>query len=153
MKHPHLRLPSVAPALVVLSTLAVAGCSSDKHTLLAPSDALITMTPSAPLVTVNGNVEVTIQAAKSDGGSVADGTEIFLSASRGEFDTKKVRIQSGKATTVYHAGADPGLVELYAESDAAKGQVHFSRRLRETSRASISRRRRAPFPTEAVRSN
>ena len=122
MKHPHLRLPSVAPALVVLSTLAVAGCSSDKHTLLAPSDALITMTPSAPLVTINGSVEVTIQAAKSDGGVVADGTEIFLSATRGEFATQKVRIQSGKATTVYHAGADPGLVELFAESDAAKGQ-------------------------------
>ena len=122
MKYAHLRLASFAPALVVLSTLAVAGCSSDKHALLAPSDALITMTPSAPLVTINGNVAVTIQAAKSDGSPVVDGTEVFLSASRGQFDTPKVRIQSGKATASYRAGADPGLVELFAESDAAKGQ-------------------------------
>jgi len=123
VKPAHLRHSSFfAPALVVLSTLAAVGCSSDKNALLAPSDALITMTPAAPLVTVNGNVDVTIQAAKSDGGSVADGTEIFLSASRGAFSTPKVRIQGGKAIALYHAGADPGLVELYAESDAAKGQ-------------------------------
>jgi hypothetical protein len=122
VKYAHLRLPSFAPTLVVLSTLAVAGCSSDKHALLAPSDALITMTPAAPLVTVNGNVDVTIQAAKSDGSSVADGTEIFLSASRGQFSTPKVRIQSGKATARYQASADPGLVELIAQSDTASGQ-------------------------------
>jgi hypothetical protein len=122
VKYAHLRLSSFAPALVVLATLAAAGCSSDKHALLAPSDALISMTPSAPLVTVNGKVDVTIQASKSDGSSVADGTEIFLSASRGQFTTPKVRTQSGKATAQYQAAADPGLVELIAESDAAKGQ-------------------------------
>ena len=63
MKSAYLRPRFVAPALVVLSTLAVAGCSSDKNSLLAPGDALITMTPAAPLVTVNGNVDVTIQPA------------------------------------------------------------------------------------------
>jgi hypothetical protein len=114
-------LTSVALALGVLSTLA-AGCSSDKHALLAPSDALITVKPSAPLVTINGNVDVTIEAAQSNGSALEDGTEIFLSASRGSFDSPKVRIQNGKATARYIAGADPGLVELYAESDAAKGQ-------------------------------
>jgi hypothetical protein len=122
VKHPHLRLPSFAPALVVLSTLAVAGCSSDKHTLLAPGDALISMTPTVPLVTVNGSVEVTVQASKSDGSPVDDGTEVFLSASRGEFDTPKVRIQDGRATAVYNATGDAGLVELYAESADARGQ-------------------------------
>ena len=122
MKYAYLRPRFVAPTLVVLSTLAIAGCSSDKNSLLAPSDALITMTPAAPLVTVNGNVDVTIQAARSDGSSVPDGTEIFLSASRGQFSTPKVRIQSGKAIARYQAAADAGHVELVAESDAAKGQ-------------------------------
>jgi hypothetical protein len=121
VKHAHLRLTSIAPALVVLSTLA-AGCSSDKHALLAPSDALISLKPAAPLVTVNGNVEVTIEVSESSGGTVPDGTEVFLSASRGEFDTPKVRTKNGKATAFYNAGPDSGLVELYAESDAAKGQ-------------------------------
>ena len=68
MKYAHLRLPTLAPALVVLSTLAAAGCSSDKQALLAPSDALISMTPAAPLVTVNGNVEVTVEVKQSNGG-------------------------------------------------------------------------------------
>lgn len=122
MKYAHRRLAILAPALVVLSTLAAAGCSADKHELLAPSDALITMSPSAPLVTVNGSVEVTIEAKTSDGGVVADGTEIFLTASRGEFSTRKVRVQDGRALASYRAGADPGLVELLAESDEAKGQ-------------------------------
>jgi hypothetical protein len=137
VKHAHLRLTSIAPALVVLSTL-VAGCSSDKHALLAPSDALISMSPVAPLVTVNGSVEVTIEASKSDGGAVPDGTEIFLSASRGEFDTPKVRIQGGKATALYNAGADPGLVELYAESDAAKGQYVLPTASGSVARVSLS---------------
>ena len=85
VKYTHLRLPTLVPALVVLSTLAAAGCSSDKQVLLAPSDALISMTPAAPLVTVNGNVEVTVEVKQSNGGTIADGTEVFLSASRGQF--------------------------------------------------------------------
>ena len=47
---------------------------------------------------------------------------MFLSASRGQFGSPKVRTKNGKATVLYHAGADPGLVELFAESDAVKGQ-------------------------------
>ena len=122
MKHVDFRLTTLATALVTLSALVAAGCSSDKHALLAPSDALITMSPAAPLVTVNGSVEVTIQAAHSNGGPVEDGTELFLSASRGQFNSPKIRTTNGQATVRYNADGEAGLVELYAESDQARGQ-------------------------------
>ena len=103
--------------------LALAGCSSDKGALLAPTDAVLTLASAAPLVTVNGTVQVTVRAVNADGTPVADGTEVLLNGTRGEFSSPKVRVRDGQALVTYHAAPDPGLVELYATSDEAQGTL------------------------------
>src|SRR5690606_13613172 len=99
-----------APLVPAVMALALAGGSSDKGALLAPTDAVITMASAAPLVTVNGTVQVTVRAVNADGTPVADGTEVLLTGSRGEFNSPKVRVRDGQVLVTYHAPEDPGLV-------------------------------------------
>jgi hypothetical protein len=112
----------IAPFLAVLIALAIAACSSDTRAILAPTDGSLSVVPGAPLVVVNEGVELTIHATKSDGSPVADGTEILLTASSGEFDSPKVRTTGGQATAFYRA-ASTGPVEISASSDVIQAQL------------------------------
>jgi hypothetical protein len=122
---------------LALVALALTGCSTDKGALLAPSDAQISLTPSAPLVTINGSVPVTVKVALSDGSPAGDGTEVLLSASRGQFESPKVRTRNGQATAAYQAAPDSGPVELYASSDVAEGRTVLAIASAPVSRISI----------------
>lgn len=111
----------VASAALLLIALAGASCSSDTRAILAPSDSQLSLAASGPLI-ANQTVDITVSANKSDGGPVADGTEIQLSASAGAFEPSKVRTQGGQAVAAYLA-AGPGQVELSASSDTVQGKL------------------------------
>lgn len=114
---------SLLPPSILLLAFAAAGCEADKGSMLLPSDASISLVSSAPLVVVNSTVEVTVQATDGAGNPVPDGTEILLTASRGEFGSPKVRTRDGRATISYQAAPDPGPVELLATSDEVQAQM------------------------------
>jgi hypothetical protein len=112
---------AVVPFVAVLIALAAASCSSDTRAILAPSDSQLSLAASGPLI-ANQAVDITVVAAKSDGGVLKDGTEIQLSASAGAFEPSKVRTQGGQAVATYRA-AGPGQVELSASSDTVQGKL------------------------------
>jgi hypothetical protein len=111
----------VVSFVALLVALAGASCSSDTRAILAPSDSQLSLTASGPVI-ANQAIEITVVASKSDGGPVADGTEIQLSASSGSFEPSKVRTQGGQAVASYSAGG-PGSIELVAASDTVQGKL------------------------------
>lgn len=122
MRH-SLRQPVLRSLLAVSTALGVAACSSDIRTILAPTNALLSLEPGAQFVVVNQSVEITVRATKSDGSPVLDGTEIELSASAGEFETPRVRTRGGTATTMYVAGSAAQPAQLFAVSDSVQTEV------------------------------
>src|SRR5688572_7812055 len=107
-----LRHRSLAPLLAVLTALVCGSCSHDTRAIFAPSDAQLSLAAGGLLI-ANQPTEITVAAAKSDGSPLKDGTEIQLTASAGEFEATKVRVQGGQATAIYRASG-PGSVELVA---------------------------------------
>jgi hypothetical protein len=106
---------------VALALVGAGACGVDKNSVLAPTNSSISIATQAPLVPINGSTSVTVQVTAANGVAVQDGTEILLAATRGRFDSPKVRTKSGAATATYHAHTEPGPVELQAVSDTAQG--------------------------------
>jgi hypothetical protein len=111
----------VVPFFAGFVALVSASCSSDTRAILAPSDSQLSLAAGGPVI-ANKAVEITVSASKSDGGPVADGTEIQLSASGGTFEPAKVRTEGGQATATYSAGG-AGAAELVAMSDTVQGKL------------------------------
>ena len=122
MCHPF-RRPVLRSVLAVSAVFGVAACSSGRHALLAPTNALLSLEPGAQFAIINQPVEITVRATTADGSPVKDGTEIALSASAGEFETPRVRTQGGTATTVYTAGSEAQPAQLVATSDSVQAEI------------------------------
>lgn len=113
----------VALALGVLSLFGVA-CNGSKN-LLAPSDAVLSLHPTSMFVPANSSTTVRVSLQKSDGSPAKDGTEVVLSTTAGELETKKVRVTGGEASVVYRAGSEPGTAKISASSGSVNAEVNL----------------------------
>ncbi len=122
--HPNDRPCRVAalPALL-LALAAVSGCEFGQKSLVAPSDAIMSLSASTGFVPANSSATLTIQLKKLDGNPAADGTEIALTASMGELDQRKVRLSNGLATVGYRAGAETGTARITASSGSVSAEI------------------------------
>ena len=112
----------VAPVLLALSALTLGGCEASKN-VLAPSDAVLSLHPTSLFVAANSATSIRVSLRKTDGAPAQDGTEVVLSASSGDFDTRKVRVSGGEANVQYKASADPGMVRISASSGSVSAEV------------------------------
>lgn len=124
MPRPSGRLRTGLLAMWLAAMLAAAGgCEVSKKSLLAPSDAIITLSSAHNFVPANGTTTITVQLKKSDGSNALDGTEVVLTASAGELDQQKLRLRSGQATATFRAGPTTGLAHIAATSGSISAQI------------------------------
>jgi hypothetical protein len=124
MPTPSRRLRTGCLAIWLAAMAAAAGgCEVSKKSLLAPSDAIITLTSAHTFVPANGTTTITVQLKKSDGSNPVDGTEVVLTASAGELDQQKLRLRSGQATATFRAGPTSGLAHIAATSGSISAQI------------------------------
>ncbi|HEX7084845.1 MAG TPA: Ig-like domain-containing protein [Vicinamibacterales bacterium] len=112
--------------LVSLIAIGLAGCGVEKNSMVAPSGVTMEVAPPPALVVVNTTAPLSINLTGPGGAPVQDGTEVWLSASRGELDQQKVRAQGGKASVMFRAPGESGPVQITATSGEAHGQLELS---------------------------
>ncbi len=115
---------SLSP-FIVLTTL-LSACEASKGSILAPTDSVITLSASNPLVPVNGSTEIAISVKEADGAPVKDGTEVLITASTGQVDRQKVRTQGGTAQVMFKAPGEAGTSRIDAASAGARGFVEIA---------------------------
>ena len=106
--------------------VALGGCGIEKNSMVAPSDVVVDVAPPATLVVVNTSAPLSIKLAAPDGSPVEDGTEVWLAASRGELESRKVRAQGGVANVMFRAPSDSGPVQITAASGDVRGQLDLA---------------------------
>lgn len=116
------RLAARIPRLFLLS-LALGACEFDKGRLLAPSDAQLSLTAARSLLVAEQTTELTIRASRPDGGPVADGTEVLISAEIGQLEQLKVRTRNGLAMTTYRAASTVARDRLVAVSGNLRAEL------------------------------
>ncbi|HEY8537059.1 MAG TPA: Ig-like domain-containing protein, partial [Vicinamibacterales bacterium] len=94
--------------------------------MVAPTGVTMEVAPPPTLVVVNTTAPLSINLSSPGGQPVPDGTEVWLSATRGELDQQKVRAQGGKATVMFRAPNSSGPVQVTATSGDVHGQLEFS---------------------------
>jgi hypothetical protein len=108
--------------VIVLAAVAAA-CELNQGSLLAPSDAIITVQPGTTFLAGNASTTVSVEVRRLDGSAVEDGTEIVIQASSGELDQQKLRTNGGRATVGYRAGTITGTVRITASSGSTFAEV------------------------------
>lgn len=122
MTHSARLSSSVKLALWLCLALAPA-CSVDRGETFAPTDAVLKVTSSAPLIAINTPTTVTVSLTKLDGSAVPDGTVVSIAASSGELDQAKLRIERGTATVSYRSAGQPGSAQITASSGSLSAQL------------------------------
>lgn len=118
------RLPRFRALCLLLPALAfVGGCEIGKKSLVAPSDAVMSLSASTGFVPANASATLNVQLKKLDGNPAPDGTEIAISASMGELDQRKVRISNGQAAVTYRAGSETGTARITASSGSVSAEI------------------------------
>lgn len=124
MHHGNHRLSQLLSPLAALLLLA-GGCSVEKNSMVAPSGAIVNLGTTPQLIAANATAPVTI-ALSNGGGPVPDGTEVWLTATRGELDQAKSRTRDGKVTVNFKAPPDSGPVQISAASGDARGTFELA---------------------------
>jgi hypothetical protein len=109
-----------------VAVVALGGCEVDKNRLLAPSDAVINLTAAATLLPASGSTTVTVTVEEITGEPVDDGTEVVMTATRGNLDQAKVRVRNGTAQVGYRASTEPGSVRIEASSGSARSGLDLT---------------------------
>ena len=122
---PAPRSPLVPSLPLIVVAAMLSGCDASKGSLLAPTDANITLDASATLLQVNSTASIEVSAAQGDGSPVEDGTEVFVNATMGSLNQAKVRTLGGQALVTFRAGAVPGLARIEASSAGARAAVEI----------------------------
>jgi len=106
-----------------LTAAIAAGCSVEKETILAPTDAFMTLRSDVQFVAANATATISAELKKIDGTPAPDGTEIVIQASAGTLDQQKLRVKNGTATATFRAGATTGTVRITASSGAINAEL------------------------------
>ena len=109
-------------AAVVLA----AGCGVDKNSMVAPTNSVVNVGAATPLVVAGSATPLTINLAGADGAPVPDGTEVWITASRGELDQQKTRTRNGAATVTFRAPSESGPVQVVASSADVRGALDLA---------------------------
>lgn len=122
------RVPKVRVELVagLGLVLALGGCGIEKNSMVAPSGVVVDVAPPEALVVVNTSAPLSIKLATPDGAPVQDGTEVWLTATRGDLESRKVRAQGGVANVIFRAPAESGMVQIVASSGDVRGQLDLA---------------------------
>ncbi|MGE3845047.1 MAG: Ig-like domain-containing protein, partial [Vicinamibacterales bacterium] len=107
----------------VIAAAVAAGCSVEKETILAPTDAFMTLRSDAQFVPANATATISAELKKIDGTPAPDGTEIVIQATAGTLDQQKLRVKNGTATATFRAGATTGTVRITASSGAINAEL------------------------------
>ena len=94
--------------------------------MLAPSTALVSLSAQGQLLVANVASPITINLTNANGSPVPDGTEVWLTASRGALDQAKARTRDGKVAVTFMPPAQSGIVKISASSGDVQGSVEFA---------------------------
>ena len=94
--------------------------------MVAPSTALVSLSAQGQLLVANVASPITINLTNANGSPVPDGTEVWLTASRGALDQAKARTRDGKVAVTFMPPAQSGIVKISASSGDVQGSVEFA---------------------------
>jgi hypothetical protein len=107
--------------------LAVAACvaagttaSCDKIALVAPTDAIITISTNRTVLALNPTAEIRASVVELSGTSVHNGTLVTFTTDLGRLEPQEGRINNGQAVVTLHAGAEFGVATVRAFSGGAQ---------------------------------
>ena len=137
-------MPRIAAVLVAIASLYAIGC--EKHATVLPTDP--GSGPGAPAIVITittdrGSVEagssqpatLTITAKAQDGSPAADGTEVTVNTSLGNFGVDSTgkpltlttsRLSRGSTSVPFYAGAQTGTANVLAQIGTSVGRLNIT---------------------------
>ncbi len=111
------RQPPIAVALIVAVGTAA---SCDKVALVAPTDAVISISTNRTVLPLNGTAEIRASIVELSGTSVHNGTLVTFTTNLGRLEPEQARTTNGQAVATLHAGTESGTATVRAFSGGAQ---------------------------------
>ena len=107
--------------MAVALCLAIGTAAScDKVALVAPTDAVITISTNRTVLPLNGTAEIRASVVELSGTSVHNGTLVTFTTDLGRLEPQDARTQNGQAVVTLHAGTESGTATVRAFSGGAQ---------------------------------
>ena len=116
------RVPFRVSRLLAVAACEAAGttASCDKIALVAPSDAIITVSTNRTVLALNATAEIRASVVELSGASVHNGTLVTFATDLGRLESQEGRTNNGQAVVTLHAGAESGIATVRAFSGGAQ---------------------------------
>ena len=116
MSRVYRQVVTVAAFFLAIGTAA----SCDKVALVAPTDAVITISTNRTVLPLNGTAEIRASVVELSGPSVHNGTLVTFTTDLGRLEPQDARTNNGQAVVTLHAGTESGTATVRAFSGGAQ---------------------------------